>query len=185
MFEHVERERLGERAVRERQPAQVADQQIDALPRVRGKERTDVDADGRRSPVAIPEKRATAAAPKIDDEVVRFRGEERAQHVVPDPRTEAAAATPSRAARRRGASRRGILSVPHTPRAAGDRDSQARRCGTAVRSHDTRASRASRQARRDSPDSERATAALSEIISPAAIVSVNSASSRSARRCHE
>ena len=67
---------------------QIAEQQIDARARLRGEERADVDADRRRAPVAVPQQRPAAAAAEIDDEVVRLRREERAQHVVADLRSE-------------------------------------------------------------------------------------------------
>ena len=75
-------------SVGKRQLPQIADEQVDALPGICGKERADVDADRLRSPVAVPQQRAAAAAAQIDDQVVRFRREEPPQHVVADLRTE-------------------------------------------------------------------------------------------------
>ena len=69
VFEHVERVRLGERAVGERQPAQIAEQQIHAGARFLGEERADVDADSRRPPVGVPQQRPAAAAAEIDDAI--------------------------------------------------------------------------------------------------------------------
>ena len=69
MFQHVERERFGERLIRERELTQIGHEQIDLLPRLVGKERRDVDADRRRAPVTVPHQRASAPAPEIQDKV--------------------------------------------------------------------------------------------------------------------
>ena len=88
VLEDVQRERLGEGAVVERQLPQIADQEVDARAGHPGEERADVDADRPRSPVTVPQQRASAAAAEIDDEVVRLGRQERAQHVVADPRAQ-------------------------------------------------------------------------------------------------
>jgi hypothetical protein len=88
VLEHVERIGLRERPVGERQPAQIAEEQVDLLPRLGGEEGRDVDAHGARAPVAVPQQRAAAAAAEIGHEIGRARREERAQHVVADPGPE-------------------------------------------------------------------------------------------------
>ena len=125
VLEHVERARFGERAVGERQLAEIADQQIDIAPRLGREIRTDVDADRRRSPVAVPQQRPAAAAAQIDDEIVRLGSEKCPQHVVADFRSEQ---------RRRQAFVPGVgmqrlvqilRSARRTRPAAGDQDSRA------------------------------------------------------------
>ena len=82
MLEHVERVSLGEDAIGERQVPQIAEREIDALPRFVREERADVDADQRRMAVAVPEQHAAAAAAEVDDPIAGGRPEEPAEHVV-------------------------------------------------------------------------------------------------------
>jgi hypothetical protein len=50
--------------------------------------RADVDPDGLRAPVTVPQQRAPAPAAEIDHEVAGGRRQERAQHVVADLRAQ-------------------------------------------------------------------------------------------------
>ena len=89
VLEHVERPRLVEGAVRKRQLAQVAEQQVDLAPRFMREEGRDVDADRSRAPRSrfhssarpLPQPRSTTRSPGAG-------ARKRAQHVVADPRSE-------------------------------------------------------------------------------------------------
>jgi hypothetical protein len=88
VLEDVEGARFRERVVAERQLPQIADEQVHVAACLGREERRDIDPDRLRPPVPVPQERASAAAPQVHDEIVRARGQEVAEHVVADLRTE-------------------------------------------------------------------------------------------------
>ena len=81
---NVERERFREAAVRERQPPQITNHEVDAVQRLAREMRAHVDADHLSAALLIPHERPAAAAPEIDDPVARVELQHPAQHVVAD-----------------------------------------------------------------------------------------------------
>ena len=163
VLQHVERVALREGAVRERQPPQIAEQQVDLVPRLGGEERADVDPDGLRAPVAVPQQRRVRcrSRDRRRDRPGRARGTRAACRCGSSSR--AAAATRARAARRRAAPRPGTSSAPRSSRAAADRGSPATVRRTAGRTTGRSAPTARRRACRGRPGSGRARAVPCEI----------------------
>ena len=84
----VERKRLGKGAVGHRKAPQVPDNQIDRGTRLPGEVRADVDANLVRPEILIPDERAPAATPEIDDPIGANRREKRSKHVVANRRRQ-------------------------------------------------------------------------------------------------